>query len=98
MEYSINIYVLLKYTVLALAIYGFFMLMHAILHAIKDTKLNIKTKTLDNEVIKELIKKFPDVSEEFMKKPERLQNIENNQEIHEIKKHLRTIGEMKKNG
>lgn len=98
MEYSINIYVLLKYIVLALAMYGFFMLLHAILHAAKDTKLNIKTKTLDNEVIKELIKKFPDVSEEFMNKSEKLQNIENNQEIHEIKKQLRTIGEARKNG
>lgn len=91
MEYIINFYPIVKFLVLIFAVVGFFNFLQALTHAIKDTKLNTKTKELDNEVIQELIKKFPDVSEDFIKKSEKLQNIENNQEIHEINKKIRKL-------
>ena len=105
MEYGFNFYPIIKVAIICFAIFGFFTLLHILINAIKDLKLGLKhierenkSKQLDNDVIMELVKKFPDVSEEFMKKSERLQNIENNQEIHEIKKTLRSIGETRKNG
>ena len=99
-----NFFPLVRIIVMIFAIFGFFTFLHILVNTIKDIKIftnaknkdterELKCKQLDNDVIMELAKKFPDVSEEFMKKPERLQNIENNQEIHDIRKQIKAMGE-----
>ena len=40
----------------------------------------------DNSIIDKFLSKYPDVSPEFIKKDTKAQNVENNQEIHEINK------------
>ena len=104
MEFSINLFALLKFIVLLFAVFGFIAIVNNIAHILGrfgkdklDNKKDMHAKQLDNDVIMELAKKFPDVSEEFMKKPERLQNIENNQEIHDIRKQIEKMGEGWKN-
>lgn len=108
MDTVFNFFPIVRITVIIFAVFGFFTFLHILVNAIKDVKIitnaknkdterELKSKQLDNDVIMELAKKFPDVSEEFMKKPERLQNIENNQEIHDIRKQIEKMGEGWKN-
>ena len=55
---------------------------------------NISLKTIINkdiEIVKILTAKFPDVSENFINKTVKEQNVENNQEIHEINKKLNRL-------
>lgn len=47
--------------------------------------LNLFSKH-DNSIIDKFLSKYPDVTAEFMRKGIKEQNIENNQEIHEINK------------
>ena len=54
--------------------------------------LNLFSKH-DNSVIDKFLSKYPDVSPEFMKKDAKAQNVENNQEIHEINKKLAELEE-----
>ena len=52
--------------------------------------LNLFSKH-DNSIIDKFLNKYPDVAPEFMKKGLKEQNIENNQEIHEINKRFDKI-------
>lgn len=56
----------------------------------------------DECIAKQFLDKFSLVTPEFMAQTAKLQNIENNQEIHEINKRLealeQTIGELRRNG
>ena len=54
-------------------------------------KKDTKAKELDASLMAQLINKYPDVKPEFILLPEREQNIENNQEIHEINVRLYDI-------
>jgi hypothetical protein len=49
-----------------------------------DNKKDIHAKNCDTDIVQDLIQKFPLVSRDFMNKNTVEQNIENNQEIHEI--------------
>lgn len=49
-----------------------------------DNKKDIHAKDCDTDIVQDLIQKFPLVSRDFMNKNTVEQNIENNQEIHEI--------------
>lgn len=53
-----------------------------------DNKKDMHAKDYDTDVMQDLISKYPDVNQNFIIKPEKEQNIENNQEIHEINKKL----------
>ena len=101
---TINLYPFLNILVIVFALFGFISFLNNTAHIIGrykkdyfDNKKDMKAKELDSDIIQELIKKFPDVSEEFMRKPERLQNIENNQEIHDIRKQIEKMSEGWKN-
>lgn len=52
--------------------------------------LNLFSKH-DNSVIDKFLSKYPDVSPAFIKKDAKAQNIENNQEIHEVNKRIDAI-------
>lgn len=52
----------------------------------------------DQKVIDAFLEKYPDVTEIFCKLPLREQNIENNQEIHELNKRLDALEKRLKNG
>lgn len=54
-------------------------------------KKDIHAKDCDTDIVQDLIQKFPLVSRDFMNKNTVEQNIENNQEIHEINKKLLVI-------
>lgn len=69
-------------TVIILAIVAF------LLHNFGGMKLFIDK---DKEITNKFLDKFPLVSPEFMNKSVKEQNIENNQEIHEINKRLDNI-------
>lgn len=51
-------------------------------------KKDIHAKDCDTDITQDLIQKFDLVKPEFINQPLREQNIENNQEIHEINKKL----------
>lgn len=51
-------------------------------------KKDIHAKDCDSDIMQDLINRFPLVDIEFMKKNTKEQNIENNQEIHEINKKI----------
>lgn len=57
-----------------------------------DDKKDMHAKDCDTDVMQDLIQqmsvKYPDVNQNFIIKPEKEQNIENNQEIHDINKKL----------
>lgn len=52
--------------------------------------LNLFSKH-DNSIIDKFLSKYPDVSPAFIKKDAKAQNIENNQEIHEVNKRIDAI-------
>lgn len=54
-------------------------------------KKNIHAKDCNTDITQDLIQKFDLVKPEFINQPLREQNIENNQEIHEINKKLLDI-------
>lgn len=100
MENLLNLYSVFRVVIYILAVFGLFYVLQTLIHAVKDKILGVKhiereekSRELDSDIIQELIKKFPDVSEEFMRKSEKLQNIENNQEIHDINKKIRRLEE-----
>ena len=94
----INLYPLFKFIIILFAIVGLFDAIKTIANLISrafkdklDNKKDIHTKDCDTDVMQDLIMKYPNVQKEFMLLPEREQNIENNQEIHEINKKLLVI-------
>jgi hypothetical protein len=67
---------------------GLFIIIGILLFLLHNiTGLNLFSRH-DQKVIDKFLDKYPDVTEIFCKLPLREQNIENNQEIHEINKKL----------
>lgn len=50
--------------------------------------------THDRQVIEDFLKKYPDVTPDYMAKGLRMQNIENNQEIHDLNKKVDKLFEL----
>ena len=94
----INFYPVAKFIIALLAIIGAYSTINNFMHLLSrfgkdklDNKKNIHAKDCDTDVMQDLIQmqiKYPDVNKEFIILPEKEQNIENNQEIHEINKKL----------
>lgn len=78
--YTINLYPIFKIFCILFAIVGLFSFLNNLLHIVGNAYM-----------VKSFLKKFPDVLPEFMRKPLREQNIENNQEIHDINKRLEVL-------
>lgn len=93
--YIINIYPIFKIFCILFAIVGAYSTINNFMHLLArfgkdklDNKKDIHAKDCDTDVMQDLIQKYPDVKREFVILPEKEQNIENNQEIHEINKRL----------
>lgn len=96
--FTLNIYPILKWGCILFAIVGAYSTINNFMHLLArfgkdklDNKKDIHAKDCDTDVMQDLIMKYPNVQKEFMLLPEREQNIENNQEIHEINKKLLVI-------
>ncbi len=97
-ETVINIYSVLQFVLILFATVGVIDAIKSIANLISrgykdklDNKKDIPAKDCDTDVMQDLIQKYPDVKQEFIILPEKEQNIENNQEIHEINKKLLVI-------
>lgn len=89
--YTINLYPIFKIFCILFAIVGAFSTINNFMHLLArfgkdklDNKKDIHAKDCDTDIVQDLIQKFPLVSKDFMNKNTVEQNIENNQEIHEI--------------
>lgn len=93
-ETIMNLYPIFKFFVIILALFGGHILFNNISNlaarAFKD-KLDNEKDIQDIEIMQEILNKCPLVSAEFMKKSEKMMNIENNQEIHELYKKVAVI-------
>lgn len=96
--YIFNFYPIFKMICILFAIVGAYSIINNIAHILGrfgkdklDNKKDIHAKDCDTDVMQDLIQKYPDVQKEFVLLPEKEQNIENNQEIHEINKKLLVI-------
>ena len=87
MNIDINLIYIILFLIIAIVIFLFH----------NGFSLNLFAKH-DQKVIDAFLEKYPDVTEIFCKLPLREQNIENNQEIHEINKRLAAIEKRLKNG
>lgn len=83
----VNFYPIAKFIICLFAVVGLFSFLNNLSHIVGNAYM-----------VKSFLKKFPDVLPEFMRKPLREQNIENNQEIHEINKRLAEIEKRLGNG
>ena len=90
-ETIINIYPITQFILILFAIIGGYNLLNNVAHLLArfgkdklDNKKDIHAKDCDTDIIQDLIQKFPLVSRDCMNKNTVEQNIENNQEIHEI--------------
>lgn len=72
-ETTINLYPIFKFILYLLAVFGGFYFINTIAHLLSN-----------KHTVDKFINKYPDVTEIFCKLPIREQNIENNQEIHEL--------------
>lgn len=101
-ETIINIYPIMQFIIIMFAIVGGYNLLNNIAHLLGrfgkdklDNKKDIHAKDCDTDVMQDLIQtmqtKYPDVKKEFIILPEKEQNIENNQEIHDINKKLEVL-------
>ena len=89
--YTINLYPIFKIFCILFAIVGAYSTINNFMHLLSrfgkdklDNKKDIHAKDCDTDIVQDLIQKFPLVSRDFMNKNTVEQNIENNQEIHEI--------------
>ena len=96
--YIFNFYPIFKMICILFAIVGAYSTINNFMHLLArfgkdklDNKKDIHAKDCDTDITQDLIQKFPLVQKEYMLLPEREQNIENNQEIHEINKRLLVI-------
>lgn len=94
----LNIYPIFKIFCILFAIVGAYSTINNFMHLLArfgkdklDNKKDIHAKDCDTDVMQDLIQKFDLVKPEFINLPLREQNIENNQEIHEINKKLLAI-------
>jgi hypothetical protein len=91
MTITINLFWILVFSIIIGAICLISFLFH------NGFSLNLFAKH-DQKVIDAFLEKYPDVTEIFCRLPLREQNIENNQEIHEINKRLDAIEKRLNNG
>lgn len=91
----INFYPIAKFIIALFAIVGAYSTINNFMHLLArfgkdklDNKKDMHAKDCDTDVMQDLIQKYPDVKQEFIILPEKEQNIENNQEIHDINKKL----------
>lgn len=100
--YTINLYPIFKMICILFAIVGAYSTINNFMHLLSrfgkdklDNKKDIHAKDCDTDVMQDLIQtmqaKYPDVKKEFIILPEKEQNIENNQEIHEINKRIEVL-------
>jgi hypothetical protein len=89
--FTLNIYPIFKWGCILFAIVGAYSTINNFMHLLArfgkdklDNKKDIHAKNCDTDIVQDLIQKFPLVSRDFMNKNTVEQNIENNQEIHEI--------------
>lgn len=97
-ETIINIYPITQFILVLFAIVGGYNLLNNVAHLLArcskdklDNKKDIHAKDCDTDIVQDLIQKFPLVDREFINKNTVEQNVENNQEIHEINKKLEVI-------
>jgi hypothetical protein len=97
-ETIINVYPIMQFIIIMFAVVGGYNLLNNIAHILGrfgkdklDNKKDIHAKDCDTDITQDLIQKFDLVKPEFINQPLREQNIENNQEIHEINKKLLVI-------
>ena len=83
-EVTFNIYPILKFIVVLFSVVGIFWTVNSLTQVIVNSKK-------DEHIAEKFLEKFPLVSPEFINKSSKEQNIENNQEIHEINKRIDTI-------
>lgn len=93
-ETTINLYPIFKFILYLLAVFGSFYFINTVAHLLSN-----------KHTVDKFINKYPNVTELFCKLPLREQNIENNQEIHDlnlitedIKKRLDAIEKRLNNG
>jgi hypothetical protein len=84
-ETIMNLYPIFKFFVIILALFGG----HILFNNISNLAARAFKDKLD--IMQEILNKYPLVSAEFMKKSEKMMNIENNQEIHELYKKVAVI-------
>ena len=96
--YIFNFYPIFKMICILFAIVGAYNTINNFMHLLArfgkdklDNKKDIHAKDCDTDVMQDLIQKYPDVKKEFIILPEKEQNIEKNQEIHEINKKLEVL-------
>ena len=89
--FTLNFYPIFKMIIALFAVVGAFSTINNFMHLLArfgkdklDNKKDIHAKDCDTDIVQDLIQKFPLVSRDFMNKNTVEQNIENNQEIHEI--------------
>lgn len=99
--FTINLYPIFKWGCILFAIVGFFSTINNIAHILGkfgkdklDTKKDIHAKDCDTDIVQDLIQKFPLVKQEFINKNTIEQNVENNQEIHELNKRLEVLEDL----
>ena len=98
MEATIGVIPIFKFIIILFAVVGAYSTINNFMHLLArfgkdklDNKKDIHAKDCDTDVMQDLIQKYPDVKKEFIILPEKEQNIENNQEIHEINKKLEVL-------
>lgn len=91
----INFYPVAKFVIILFAVVGAYSTINNFMHLLArfgkdklDNKKDMHAKDCDSDIIQDLIQKYPAVEKEFVLKTEIEQNIENNQEIHEINKKI----------
>lgn len=98
----INFYLIGKFIIILFATVGVIDAIKSIANLISrgykdklDNKKDMHAKDCDTDVMQDLIQslhsRYPDVEQNFIIKPEKEQNIENNQEIHEINKKIEAL-------
>lgn len=78
--YVVNFYPIAKFIICLFAVVGFWGFLN-----------NLSRIWLNKHTTDKFLEKYPDVTPDYMAKGLRIQNIENNQEIHEINKRLDTL-------
>lgn len=96
--FTLNLYPIFKWGCILFAIVGAFSTINNFMHLLArfgkdklDNKKDIHAKDCDTDIVQDLIQKFPLVDRDFINKNTVEQNVENNQEIHEINKKLEVI-------
>lgn len=93
-----NLYPIFKIFVILFAVVGAYATINNFLHILGrfgkdklDNKKDMHAKDCDADIIQDLLAKYPAVQKDFILKTERLQNIENNQEIQEMREVLQEL-------